>query len=197
MITFALAVFFLIITPGPGVLSAAGVGAAYGRQAGLSYVTGLWVGNNLVGVMVITGLAAVILAVPFLRIILLVASTAYLGYLALRIATAGAEISFLRQTRQPALRDGVILQFINPKAYAVNTALYSSFSFLPQAYISEVIIKIIIVNVIWIPLHLIWLEAGVQLQKLSLSPIVTRRVNIAMAASLAAVVLLSLGSLVS
>ena len=30
MLTFALAVFLLIITPGPGVLSLAGVGAAYG-----------------------------------------------------------------------------------------------------------------------------------------------------------------------
>ena len=34
MLTFVLAVFLLIITPGPGVLSLAGVGAAYGwRQA--------------------------------------------------------------------------------------------------------------------------------------------------------------------
>jgi threonine/homoserine/homoserine lactone efflux protein len=30
MLTFALAVFLLIITPGPGVLLLAGVGAAYG-----------------------------------------------------------------------------------------------------------------------------------------------------------------------
>ncbi|MEP4336194.1 MAG: LysE family translocator, partial [Roseobacter sp.] len=45
MLTFAAAVFFLIITPGPGVLSAAGVGAAYGMRSGLRYVLGLFIGN--------------------------------------------------------------------------------------------------------------------------------------------------------
>ena len=35
MLTFAAAVFLLIVTPGPGVLSTAGVGAAYGFRAGL------------------------------------------------------------------------------------------------------------------------------------------------------------------
>ncbi|MEC8551875.1 MAG: LysE family translocator, partial [Pseudomonadota bacterium] len=30
MLTFAAAVFLLIVTPGPGVLSTAGVGAAFG-----------------------------------------------------------------------------------------------------------------------------------------------------------------------
>ncbi|HEC70944.1 MAG TPA: LysE family translocator, partial [Roseobacter sp.] len=40
MLQFALAVFFLIVTPGPGVLSTAGVGAAFGFRAGLAYVVG-------------------------------------------------------------------------------------------------------------------------------------------------------------
>ncbi|MGB0853473.1 MAG: LysE family translocator, partial [Pikeienuella sp.] len=34
MLTFAAAVFFLLITPGPGVLSLAGVGASFGYRAG-------------------------------------------------------------------------------------------------------------------------------------------------------------------
>ena len=38
MLTFALAVLLLIATPGPGVLSTAGVGAAFGWRPGLSYV---------------------------------------------------------------------------------------------------------------------------------------------------------------
>ena len=47
MFAFALAVFLLIITPGPGVLSTAGVGAAYGWRQGLFYVAGLCAGTNL------------------------------------------------------------------------------------------------------------------------------------------------------
>ena len=33
MLQFALAVFFLLITPGPGVLTTAGIGAAFGYRA--------------------------------------------------------------------------------------------------------------------------------------------------------------------
>ena len=84
MFAFALAVFLLIITPGPGVLSTAGVGAAYGWRQGLFYVAGLCAGTNLVSLAVISGLAAVILAQPLVRTILLFASAGYLGYLALR-----------------------------------------------------------------------------------------------------------------
>ena len=90
MFEFALAVLFLIITPGPGVLSTAGVGSGFGYRAGLAYVGGLFVGNALVSGLVISGVAAVVLAVPGLRGVLVFASTAYLLYLALKIALATA-----------------------------------------------------------------------------------------------------------
>jgi threonine/homoserine/homoserine lactone efflux protein len=62
MLAFILAVFLLLITPGPGVLSTAGVGAAFGFKAGLRYVFGLCIGTNLVALIVVSGLAAIILA---------------------------------------------------------------------------------------------------------------------------------------
>ena len=74
MFAFSLAVFLLIITPGPGVLSTAGVGAAYGWRPGLFYVAGLCAGTNLVSLAVSSGLAAIILAHPLVRTILLFAS---------------------------------------------------------------------------------------------------------------------------
>ena len=194
MITFALAVFLLIITPGPGVLSTAGVGAAFGWRQGLFYVAGLCAGTNAVALAVISGLAAVILAEPFIRNLLIVASAAYLGYLALRIALAGAKIAFI-QTAAPGFMAGLMLQFINPKAYAVNTTFFSSFAFYPESFALETGLKLIIMNLIWIPLHLLWLYAGVKINHLDLSPSIQRRINIGMAACLVAVVALSIGSL--
>ena len=101
MLTFALAVLLLIATPGPGVLSTAGVGSAFGWRPGLSYVSGLWAGTNLVSLAIITGLAAIIFSVPVVRTILLFASSAYLGYLALRIALAGSKIALLPPQSRP------------------------------------------------------------------------------------------------
>ncbi len=191
MWSFALAVFLLIITPGPGVLSTAGVGAAFGSRAGLRYVAGLFVGTNLVALAVVSGLAAVLFTSPIVRNVLLVLSATYLLYLAFRIASAGARIAFIEAKGQPGFFSGIILQAINPKAYAVNTTLFSGFAFLPGHLLTETLIKFTILNAIWIPIHLLWLVAGSAVQRLELEPRVQFRINLLMAGAMLVVVALA------
>lgn len=192
--TFALAVVLLIATPGPGVLSTAGVGAAYGFRAGLSYLVGLFIGTNLVTLAVISGLAAALLSLPALRGALLLASVGYLLFLAARIALAGARIAFIPATRPPGIAAGVLLQAINPKAYAVNTALISGFAFHPASLAVETALKLAIMNAIWVPIHLGWLWAGVALHRLNLPAATQRAINFGMAGAMLAVVALALWS---
>ena len=194
MLTFALAVFLLIITPGPGVLSLAGVGAAFGWRQGIQYLAGLFIGTNIVCLAVISGLAAIVLADPIVRTILLAVSAAYLAYLAFRIAFAGAKIAFISMST-PGLMAGLTLQFINPKAYAVNTTLFSGFAFYPESLFIETGLKLLIANVIWLLLHCLWLYAGVKINRLELAPRTQRAINFGMAACLLAVVILSIWSL--
>lgn len=191
MLTFAAAIFFLIITPGPGVLSLAGVGAAFGFRSGLRYMIGLFIGTNLVALAVITGLAAIILVNPVIRTVLFAASTAYLLYLAWRIASAGSKVGFTAAARQPGIRDGLALQAINPKAYVVNTTLFTGFALYPDAYVLEVSVKLVIINVIWISIHALWLWAGSAIKHLNLLPATQRKINIAMALSMLGVVALA------
>ena len=197
MLTFTAAVVLLLITPGPGVLSTAGVGAAFGRWQGILYVTGLFLGTNLVGLAVISGLSAALFAVPFMRIILMTATASYLGYLALRIALASSQIAFSDAKDQPGILDGIMLQLINPKAYAVNTTLFSGFAFIPEHFITETFVKLIILNSIWIPVHLLWLYFGIRLHTLNLSERTHRVINLTMAVCLAGVVVLSFFSMFS
>ena len=63
--------FLLIITPGPGVLTFAGVGAAYGWRQAFRYLFDLILGTNLVCVAVISGFATAVLAGTIIRTILL------------------------------------------------------------------------------------------------------------------------------
>ena len=193
MLVFAFAVFLLIITPGPGVMSTAGVGAAFGWRQGLFYVAGLCAGTNLVCLAVISGLAAIILADPIVRTFLLFASAGYLGYLALRVGFAGSKIAFI-ETSAPGFGAGMFLQFINPKAYAVNTTLFTSFAFYPASFTIETGLKLVIVNIIWLPLHLAWLYAGVKLHSMNLPAQTQRRINVIMALCLLGVVALSIWS---
>ena len=194
MFEFAAAVILLIITPGPGVLSTAGVGAAYGFRPGLGYVTGLFFGTNMVCLAVISGLAAAVLGIPAIRTVLMIASISYLLYLAAKIAFAGSKIAFIEAKFPPGIRDGLLLQAINPKAYAVNTALISGFAFYPQSLLVENSLKLLIMNAIWIPIHLGWLWAGVTLHRLNLPPKVQRTINFFMAAAMLGVVALAIFS---
>ena len=194
MLTFASAVFLLIITPGPGVLTTAGFGAAYGFKKSLRYVLGLFIGTNLVMLAVMNGLAAIVLSVPWLRTVLMVASVAYLVWLAARIAFAGSRISFMEAATAPGILGGIMLQAINPKAYAVNTSLITGFNFAPDNLLYELVAKAIIINSIWIPIHLAWLWAGVTLHRLDLPPRTQRTINMAMALSMLGVVAMAIWS---
>jgi threonine/homoserine/homoserine lactone efflux protein len=196
MLTFAFAVFLLIITLGPGVLSLAGVGAAYGWRHGFRYLLGLFLGTNLVCFAVISGLATAVLADPAIRTILLIISVGCLVYLSLSIALADSKIVFIHITK-PGVISGLMLQFINPKAYAVYAALFSGFAFYPESLIVETGIKLIIANFIWFLLHCLWLFVGLKINSLELSFRTQRIINLSMALCLLAVVTLSVWSMFS
>ncbi len=196
MFTFGAAVFFLLITPGPGVLSTAGVGAGFGFRPGARYVFGLFLGTNLVGLAVVSGLSALILADQRVRILLFAISFGYLAYLAWRVAFAGSRVAFIERAQAPGVGGGVLLQIVNPKAYTVYTTLFTGFAFGPDSYLNEVGLKFLIINSIWVPIHLLWLWAGVSLHRLDISDRSHSTINALMALSmLAAVFLAAVGSL--
>ena len=196
MDSFAVAVLLLTITPGPAVLTLAGVGSAFGWRHGVWFLSGLFIGVHLVCFAVISGLAALIMTDPVVRVVLLLASSAYLGYLALKIALAGIKIGFIHMVA-PGFVNGVMLQLINPKAYAVNTMLFSSFAFFPGNFAIETGLKLLINNAIWIPIHFLWLYAGVKVNQLDLPAQTHKQSNFVMVGCLLAVVGLSVWSLYS
>ncbi len=194
MLTFAAALLFVLGTPGPGVLSLAGVGSAFGYRAGWSYGIGLFVGSNIVMLVAALGLAALFLADERLRFIFTILSTLYLLWLAAKIGLAGSRIAFIEATAPPGIVGGIALQIINPKAYAVGTFVFSNFPFWPQNIITEITLKFIILNVIWIPIHVAWLAMGVTINRLALPQRTQRTINVIMALAMLLVVGLAIWS---
>ena len=184
MVAFALAVFFLIITPGPGVLSVAGVGAAYGLNTGLRYFFGLLVGANIAAILVVSGLISLILANPNFRFIMSVISIIFLLIVAFRIAFAGTRVAFTEVVNPPNILDAITLQLVNPKVYTVHMALFSGFAYFPGDLFLETLTKFVIINLISAPIHLIWLFAGLSLHKINLSTRSQIILNIVMSISM-------------
>ena len=148
--------------------------------AGFRYLFGLFLGTNLVCFAVISGLATAVLADTIIRTMLLIISVGYLVYLSLSIALAGSKIAFIYITK-PGVISGLALKFINPKAYAFNTALFSGFAFYPESLIIETGIKLIIANFIWLLLHCLWLFVGQKINRLELSVRIQRLINLSAA----------------
>ena len=191
MITYIIISFLMMVTPGPGVLSLAGVGAGFGWKVGMMYLIGLFFGTNGVALLVVLGFKQFLFEIDGVEITFLLLSLSYLSFLSWRIATSDNKTGFKQSLKAPRLYEGIFLQFVNPKAYVVQGHLFVVLSLGMASYTNEIIVKFIIVNSIWIPIHLLWLWLGISLKKWSLAVNKQIWVNRGMGLALFAVVILS------
>ena len=191
MITYIIISFLMMVTPGPGVLSLAGVGAGFGWKVGMMYLIGLFFGTNGVALLVVLGFKQFLFEIDGVEITFLLLSLSYLSFLSWRIATSDNKTGFKQSLKAPRLYEGIFLQFVNPKAYVVQGHLFVVLSLGMVSYSTEIIVKFIIVNSIWIPIHLLWLWLGISLKKWSLAVNKQIWVNRGMGLALFAVVVLS------
>ena len=191
MIAYIIISFLMMVTPGPGVLSLAGVGAGFGWKVGMMYLIGLFFGTNGVALLVVLGFKQFLFEIDGVEITFLLLSLSYLSFLSWRIATSDNKTGFKQSLKAPRLYEGIFLQFVNPKAYVVQGHLFVVLSLGMASYSNEIIVKFIIVNSIWIPIHLLWLWLGISLKKWSLAVNKQIWVNRGMGLALFAVVILS------
>ena len=191
MIAFTIAIFLMIITPGPGVLSLAATGSGFGWKVGILYLVGLFIGTNTVLVLVVTGFKGFLFEIPWVETVFLVISLSYLTWIAWRIAFAENEIKFKKSKNEPKFSEAIFLQIINPKAYLVNGILFAGFPLQGFSLQLEILIKTLIINLVWVPVHFFWLWLGIKLRQWGLSKGKQTIVNKVMAFCLLVVIALA------
>lgn len=184
MLTFSLAVTLLMLTPGPAVLMIANIGVNFDFRKGVPFVLGVIVGANIVALSVVLGIASVINTYTLLRLILLIISSIFIFYLAVKILMQNSVKETTSNFRKINFYDGLVLQILNPKNYIVQITLFSGFLIWNDNFILEAFIKLVIANMIWFPMHLLWLLLGVTLKKMQLSRKSLKILNMFMAGSL-------------
>ena len=184
MLTFSLAVTLLMLTPGPAVLMIANIGVNFDFRKGVPFVFGVIVGANVVALSVVLGIASVINTYTLLRLILLIISSIFIFYLAVKILMQNSVKETTSNFRKINFYDGLVLQILNPKNYIVQITLFSGFLIWNDNFILEAFIKLVIANMIWFPMHLLWLLLGVTLKKMQLSRKSLKILNMFMAGSL-------------
>ncbi|MGD9481287.1 LysE family translocator [Shinella sp. G-2] len=133
LLTFALALLVLEVTPGPDMMLVLARGIGQGRRVALLTVVGMVFVAGVVQVaLLVLGVASLLKAYPASLLVLQWAGAAYLLYLGAKMIAASRRTGERRRPEtagisdRAAIRDGTINSLTNPKS------LLFMFAFLPQ-----------------------------------------------------------------
>ena len=185
LITLVIATSLLLGSPGPATLSLAAVGATFGISRGLPYLTGILLGLLVAMAGAIFGVAAIFSRWPEVRMATQLLGAAYLFYVSYRIATAPVLLSDdEEQANMPRLRDGFILNILNPKAYAALFALFSQFLVPLESVRAQYAVSFAVIFTIAVIVDTIWLIIGSGIRSIFANPRSARAVRVLFALSI-------------
>lgn len=179
-------------SPGPVNIIAAMSGARYGVLRSAPYVLGVTAGFVGVLALVGLGLGVVIESRPWLRSALALAGGAYLVYLAIGLARADPQEFQSRNVTPPSLGNGLLAQWLNPKAWVVALSAVSLYT-TSGSYTLSLIAFCVVFFIVCFGSVLSWVAAGTFASQLLHDPRRTRVFNRLMALLLIATVIAILG----
>ncbi|RWR02487.1 alcohol dehydrogenase [[Pantoea] beijingensis] len=180
------------ITPGPNNMLLTASGANFGFLRSLPLMVGIMLGMQVMLLLVAFGVGGLILLYPALHLILKIAGSLYLLWLAWKIGTAAyetLEVDAGPQNPMPFWQGG-LLQLINPKAWLMALGAVASFSLAGEAWRASVIaisIGMVLVNAV---AGVIWLGFGTLIGRILRSRRAWTIFNVSMGLLTAACVLL-------
>lgn len=183
----ALGTFCIVstVTPGPNNMMLLSSGATFGFRPTLPHIFGISIGCVVMVLLLGLGLASVIGRVPWLYTVLHVASTAYLLYLAWRIATSVGAGAAASRARPLGFFDAAAFQWVNPKAWAMTLGAATSFS-RPGHLVADVMVVALVLAACGLPCIMLWAGGGTVVRRLLTRPAALRAFNVGMAVLLVA-----------
>ena len=150
------------ITPGPNNMLLTSSGANYGFLRTIPLMIGIMLGMQCILLLVAFGVGSLILLYPALHLILKIAGSVYLLWLAWKIGSATYE---KLETDAPPPEpipfwQGGLLQVINPKAWLMALGAVASFSLAGSQYLHSVVLISIGIALVNIVAGIIWIAFG-------------------------------------
>ncbi len=130
ILSLALFVAASTLSPGGATTLATASGARFGFRRSVPLLAGIASGLALLGAIAAAGLASLLLAAPSLQLAMKLAGSAYLLYLAWKIAHSGPPDLAADVSSPTTFAGGAGLLLINPKGWAMALGAAASFSIL-------------------------------------------------------------------
>lgn len=186
-------VISMTLTPGPNNVMLTASGANYGFRRTLPHMMGIVGGCIVLFTAIALGLGLIFERYPPLQMLLRVAGSVYLLYLAWNIATAPPPQLEGVKGRPLSLWQAAGFQFANPKAWVMGLTLMASF--LPEQ--GNVLVNAMLLagfaELVALPCILLWAGFGMAIGQWLKSPRAWRLFNVCMGALTAACVAFILG----
>lgn len=175
--------FVASITPGPNNMMLLSSGATFGLRRTLPHILGISVGCAAMVLLLGWGMSGVAEHLPQLYSVLHIASTAYLLWLAWKIATSAGPLAAEGSTRPLTALQAAAFQWVNPKAWAMVLGAISNFA-RPDQMLLDVFLIAGILLLVGVPSITVWAGGGSMLQGILHKPRSLQLFNWTMAAVL-------------
>lgn len=177
----ALAAFALVssITPGPNNTMLLASGVNFGLLRTVPHLLGVSLGFAFMVGLVGLGLGSVFTALPWTWNVLRVGATAYLVWLAWKLATAGG-VQDREVARPMTFLRAAAFQWVNPKAWVMAVGACSAYVLHPNIWLNALAMAVVFA-VVNLPSVATWAVFGAALRRWLANPRVLRVFNIVMA----------------
>jgi len=185
--------FSMTATPGPNNMMLTASGANFGFRRTLPHIIGVTIG--CVGLMaaVALGLGQLFAAWPILQTSLKVVGSAYLLWLAWKIATAAPPSGARQADDKPlSVLQAAAFQFANPKAWIMAISGVASFTLAGEDFLVSALLLIGLMALVTVPAISLWAGFGVGVGRLLKTARHWRLFNLSMGGLTAACVALIL-----
>jgi threonine/homoserine/homoserine lactone efflux protein len=171
--------FVSSITPGPNNLMLLASGVNFGFRRTVPHMLGIGIGFTLMVALVGLGLAGIFTAWPPARPVLKIAATAYMLWMAWKIAHAAPPESAQRSARPLTFLQAAAFQWVNPKAWTM--ALGAIALYAPGQEAAAVLWVAAVFGMVNLPCVSSWTVLGMALRRALQNPVRLRIFNITMA----------------
>lgn len=180
-VLFAFCAFVLVssITPGPNNTMLLASGVNFGFRRTVPHLLGICVGMIFMLTVVGLGLGSAFTAFPWTWNVLRAVATAYLVWLAWKLATAGS-LQDREVTRPMSFVRAAAFQRVNPKAWVMAVGACSAYVLHPNIWINAAVMGVLFA-VVNLPSITTWAVFGMALRRWLGNPRVLRVFNVTMA----------------
>lgn len=151
--------FVSAVTPGPNNVMLWASGVQFGMRRTVPHIAGITFGLGTMVLLVAAGFGFVIERIPAAETVLKIVGSTYLLYLAYRIVGGGGMVR-AEVPRPLTFFQGLIFQYVNPKAWVFVLAAVSTFRPAELPLLTGTVLMATVMMFVVVPCAALWAGAG-------------------------------------